>query len=167
MVMAMRNTAKILTAKDFAAQEGAEGVRQRIQMLVMRHEAGGVQFDTPFIDGPTAGEPVLGYVNQGRWIAMCECGGAEAVDPDEPIFYCFTCGNATTDGAPRLVIFPDEREQIEAELLKRPVIELRGRNPIERAFQALPGVGALSRNWTPDESLDDLKEQNQQLNQEQ
>lgn len=160
----MKSKARILTAKDFAAQEGAGSVRERIKMQVAKHQARSIYFDTPFRDGPTAGEPVLGLVNQGRWIAQCECGGAEAVDPDEPFFYCFECGNRVTDGSPRLVIFPDDREQIEAELLKRPVIELRGRNQIERAFQALPGVGLLSRNWTPDESLADLKKQNRELN---
>ena len=103
------------------------------------------------------------YVNQGRWIATCHCGGAEAVDPDEPFFYCFVCGNRSTDGNPRLVIFPKDKEQIEAELLKRPVIEMQGRNAVERAFQALPAVGRLARNWTPDETLDDLRQQNEGL----
>ncbi len=159
----MKNKAKILTAKDFAAQEGAVSVRERIKMLVAKHQAKGIYFDTPFRDGPTAGEPVIGFVNQGRWVANCECGGAEAVDPDEPFFYCFECGNCITDGSPRLVIFPQDITAIEAELLKRPVIELRGRNAIERAFQALPGVGLLSRNWTPDESLADLQFQNREL----
>lgn len=148
---------------DFAAQEGAGSVRERILKLIKRHEAQGVYFETPFRDVPTEGQPVLARVDFGRWIADCECGGAEAVDLSEPIFYCFTCGNGDTGGAPRLVIFPKNMKDIEAELLKRPVIERRGRNEIERAFQAVPAVGQLSRSWTPDETLDDLKKQNAPL----
>lgn len=155
---------KILTAKDFAVIEGAGSVRERIQKLTTRYQVSGVHFETPFTGGPTAGEPVKAYVNQGRWIATCHCGGAEAVDPDEPFFYCFVCGNRETDGNPRLVIFPKNIREIETELLKRPVIEIQGRNAVERAFQALPAVGRLARNWTPDETLDDLKKQNEQLN---
>ena len=163
---------KIITAKDYAIREGATNVRERIRKIsnemVQRHI-----LDTPFDDSEVVGKPVNAEINWGQWIAKCECGGAEAVDPDEPIFYCFSCGNYSNKGKPRPVIFPDqkEREQIEREILKRPVKISKGTHMIERLTTAEPQVFdmvdgklmPLSRSWIPGETAKDIVKQNKVL----
>lgn len=65
-----------------------------------------------------ADKPVVARIDHGRWIADCECNGAEYVDPGEPIFYCLSCGNTEYQGHVRPVVFPppDVRAAIEAGL---------------------------------------------------
>lgn len=153
---------RILTAKDYAKREGTRSVKERIRKKCTRaNDKGRVMLDTPFVDEKPTGKPVKAEINAGRWIARCECGGAEAVDPEEPIFYCFACGNFSTKGRPRAVTFPENREAIEAEILKRAVILGQGTNLIARLVNAQP-VG-YPRAWIPEESLADLKEQNQEM----
>lgn len=60
-------------------------------------------------------EPVYAYVNNGRWVGMCECGAGVATDPGFSSAYCFGCG-AIHD----TVVFPEDRENIEYLLLARP-----------------------------------------------
>lgn len=155
---------KILTAQDFAKSEGYENARARVEAKTRKG------YDTPPQNGSGDDAPVFARVDFGRWIADCECGGAEAVDPDDAFFYCLSCGNNAINGRIRSVIFPDasERAQIEALLLARPVKSMRGRNAFERATMAEPAIivegrGPLSRSWNPDESIDDLKEQNKAI----
>ena len=159
---------RIITAKDYARREGARTVRERIEKNCEKMRKKNV-LDTP-INGKEKGKPVLAELNWGQWIARCpDCKGAEAVDPDEPIFYCFSCGNFSNDGHPRHVLFPPEKErkEIEKELLKRPVKVGVGTHDIERLTLAEPMArnekGLLSRSWTPGETLDDIKEQNKSL----
>jgi len=83
---------------------------------------------------------VKAYINHGRWVANCECGGAEVVSPSDPIFMCLSCFNAADKGELRKVEFPKDRKLIEAVLLNRKE----------------PG----SRNWEHNETLADLKRQN-------
>lgn len=84
-----------------------------------------------------------------RWIAECEhplyrgrdrgdepCGRALVVEPDDPVFYCpSACAHAGTvaGGRWRRVVFPDERELVEAVLLMR--------HPADR--HTLPGETAI------------------------
>lgn len=105
---------------------------------------------------------------QGQWIADCECKSASFVDPDNPVFACFGCGNREDDGNLREVIFPSktEREAIEKLLLARPVDDRAGLDDRERAGLAKPliyveGKGGLARDWIPGESIPDLLEQNE------
>ena len=84
---------------------------------------------------------VKAEVNHGRWLVRCpSCSGAEEADPGEPIFYCLSCGNADSAGHIMMVMFPDDRAEIEAALLAR------------------PDIG--TRNWAPGESLQDLAKEN-------
>lgn len=153
---------KILTARDFVKTMGFDSLRDYYRA---RTSAPG--YETPFVDAEPEGEPVDAFVDYGRWIARCECGGAEAVDYDDPIFYCLACGNMTNNGKPRPVNMPDEWQEIERLLLKRPVRLRGGRNAFERATMAEPVVstehGQLSRTWLPGETLDDIKRQNNAL----
>jgi hypothetical protein len=161
---------RIVSAKDYARREGAKSVRELVKRWSGRMYQRG-QLDTPFVDGPLAGEPVFAKINHGQWIAHCDqCGTPMWVDADEPLFYCYGCGNRVTGGKPRPVIFPSKQEQdaIERLLLERPVDDRKGTNDIDRAFHALPmaiGIAdgelvALDRTWEPHESVKDLQAQN-------
>lgn len=102
---------------------------------------------------------------QGQWVADCECGGCSFVDPDEPIFFCFGCGNRADNNRVREVVFPKDYKTIESLLLDRPVDDAMGLDDKERAGMAKPlifveGKGGLSRNWNPGETIDDIKKQN-------
>lgn len=152
---------RILWAKDFANTRGYKATRD---WYLAQTRTG---YDTPFVDCDPEGKPVASFVDFGRWIAQCECGGAEAIDPDAPFFYCLCCGNPENEGKPRPVILPEDWQAIERELLRRPVRMRGGRNAYERATMAEAAIvveaGPLSRSWTPDESLEDLKRQNKAI----
>ena len=172
----------IVTAKHYSFREGADGtVKGRILRLRERVKSEkNVSLPINHIDTPV-GAPVFARIEQGQWIADCDvCSGAEFVDPEEPIFFCFGCGNRYNDHAPRPVIFPEQREEIEQLILQRPVDDARGLTDLERAGMARPLIQVqkeipinngsdepvmmpvllpLSRSWNPGESLDDLHEQ--------
>lgn len=159
---------RIIRARDYAEREGARSVVERIARMSTQLERRNL-LDTPFVGGTPVGKPVMAEVNHGQWIAHCECGGAEAVDQDEPIFYCFNCGNRSTKGRPRPVAFPPQRviEEIEQVLLERPLEDGGGANEIDRVFLARPLVGVVDgqgvvmhRSWRPEESVDELRSQN-------
>ena len=87
--------------------------------------------------------PVLARIEHSRWIARCPLctGGAELVDPEDPLFYCHSgCKNAAVGNAYIRVKFPRERRKIEALLLLRTADE--------------------TRNWTPGETLAALRAEN-------
>jgi hypothetical protein len=91
---------------------------------------------------------VKAYVNHGRWVAECGtdgCGGAMSVDVEEPLFYCWVCGNQWANGAWARVEFPARREEIERLLLLRP---------------AANGMEAVNRNWVVGEPLANLEAEN-------
>lgn len=151
---------KLITAKHLALRENQNDTRGRLENHRQRF------FNIHPKGNPPGGMldilPVKARIDYGRWLADCECGGAEYVDPEESIFFCNSCGNVMFNGEFRPVIFPDEttRAAIEKVLLARPVDETRGLDPIEKAMLARPSIPGLSRSWDPGESVADLKEQN-------
>lgn len=161
----MQSKTKIISAKDYMFREKVKTMKEHIQKTcseIMKRRI----LDTPFVDCEPVGKPVYAQVNFGQWVAQCECGGAESVDPDDPIFYCFSCGNYANHGKPRSVIFPSKKDvkQIEEVLLRRPVIIKRGANEIDRILNAEPAIidkyGVLSRSWVPGETVDNLRREN-------
>tara|TARA_Y100000310_G_scaffold268882_1_gene281765 strand:- start:117 stop:500 length:384 start_codon:yes stop_codon:yes gene_type:complete len=80
-------------------------------------------------------KPLQARVNHGRWVADCECAGAELAN-EEGQFMCLSCFNLELGHKYRPVIFPKNRQSIEVELMRRPV---------------------PNRNWNPGESLAFLK----------
>lgn len=87
-----------------------------------------------------AGETAA-YVNDGRWIAECPtdgCSAALLVSPEDPRFLCPICWQGWYT-----VVFPAEREDIEAILVQRP--------------------GPLSRHWRPGETVDSLAAENRAM----
>ncbi|HQA69622.1 MAG TPA: hypothetical protein PK801_14955 [Aggregatilineales bacterium] len=82
---------------------------------------------------------VLAEVNHGRWIARCPyCAGAMYVAPGLP-FYCVDCLMVSNEGQAMTVVFPEEKERIEALLLARPL---------------------AARNWQPGETVAQLESEN-------
>lgn len=71
----------------------------------------------------------------GKWVVICECGDAPMASPEWNEARCFGCGAIY-----RHLRWPEDRLTIERVLTSRP--------------------SALSRNWLPDESVQDLRAQN-------
>jgi len=90
--------------------------------------------DTEGIDG----KPLCAYVNHGRWVVKCECGGAEKAW-NEGYFMCQSCFNTFHGHKYRLSIFPEHRGQIEKLLIDRPLV---------------------NRNWKVGETLGQLLAEN-------
>lgn len=163
---------RIITADDYCKRDNVQTVRERILKMrkeVMRRKNIAVVVN---IDKMSQ-RPVYGRIELGQWVADCECGGVEFVSPNEPVFFCFSCGNAVDAGDLRPVIFPshEERAEIERLVLERPVYEHRGLDDMERAHGAqaqilieLPDGNhlPLTRSWNPHESIDDLKREQEE-----
>jgi hypothetical protein len=82
--------------------------------------------------------PRLARVDEGRWLIDCECGAGNLIHPDWPAAACAACG-----AIHRRIVWPDEREAIEGLLLERPSVR--------------------NQHWSPEETLDDLRDQNATL----
>lgn len=85
------------------------------------------------------GEPLSAEINFGRWIVRCPyCSGAEIADKEDAVFMCLSCFNEENGGHFRPVSFPADSDSIES---------------------LLSGRREAHQNWTPGESLEDLKEE--------
>ena len=134
---------KAITSKDYADREFRDTrhtTRDRIKALAYKH---GHKLDEAF-----AGVPVKARIDFGRWIAECECGGAEAVDPKDAVFFCVSCGNAKTSGKLRKVIFPDDYKAVEKEDMARPLKRKGTGDVITQQVLAKPK--GEPRNWSPE-----------------
>lgn len=83
-------------------------------------------------------------VNHGRWIVPCPntpCRNAIMASEADPFFACDNCGVGWFK-----IIFPVNKERIEALLLKRPML----------------GGLPVHRNWILSETPEDLQAQNKQ-----
>jgi len=161
---------RIITAKDYCQRDRVGSVKERIVKLVgifnkKRNIAMRVQVDK------LAKRSVFARIELGQWCADCECGGTEFVDPDEPIFFCFSCGNRTDNGIVRPVVFPSTEDHMEIErlVLERPVDDARGLDDMERAHMAKAIVYLeaedgkllpLTRTWNPGEPISNLISEN-------
>ena len=83
---------------------------------------------------------LVAYVNRGRWIVKCECGGAEKVW-EEGLFMCQSCFNSSYGHKFRHTEFPRNRKAIETLLERRPL---------------------ENRNTTPEETVADLSRENRE-----
>ncbi len=158
---------RIITAEDYCTRDKVGSVRERI--LKIRDSIGkNRNIVVPVNVDNLSQRPVYGRIELGQWVANCECGGVEYVTPNDPIFFCFSCGNAVDAGDLRPVIFPSDEERIKIEdlILQRPVYENRGLDDMEKAYGAQAQIlieveggryVPLTRSWNPDESIDDLK----------
>lgn len=66
-------------------------------------------------------------VDDGRWIVDCpNCNSALCISSLRQMFICAECGSPDMDGRYRLVVYPEDREEIERLLLLRPAGMGRG-----------------------------------------
>lgn len=159
----------LITAKHYSPDGSARGYIKAQQIKI--HRDRGVAITIRDLDKEPQGVPVYARIWNGQWIADCECRGASFVDPNEPVFFCFGCGNRANDNQPRPVIFPsaEERQEIERLILLRPVNDMAGLTDMERAGLAVPlltkritlpdGTQAelpLVRSWEHGQTVDDL-----------
>lgn len=85
------------------------------------------------------GKPLEARIEYSRFIVDCpNCSGAEFFFEDK-LFVCSQCKNSDIEGRSRKVKPPNNRKEIEAVLVKRPI---------------------KNRHWFPDETLEDLKVEN-------
>jgi hypothetical protein len=150
---------KIITLDDVVARDQVRNVEAWI--LKKCEEGVRAKKISKGWDGKTVeGEPVLAFVNNGRWGARCKvCSNPMYVSVLTPVFYCAECGNGGSSAA-WPVQFPAERESIEAELLKRELVVDESRlvrNEVELSFVATPMTPGLARNWRPGVSVEDLE----------
>lgn len=131
---------KAITALDYAKREKAKSTRERIRKLATKWAL--------HLDEKIAGKPVKARLDFGRWLADCECGGAEAVDPGDPVFFCVSCGNERTSGKLRRVVFPSDYKQIEKDVMARPLKRRGTGDAISQQTLAKPKGDP--RSWSPD-----------------
>lgn len=134
--MNIKSVDYIVTAKHYGNGSARGYIRRQQQLLHKK----GIPVTIKDFDKEPTGTPVTARIWQGQWIADCECNGACFVDPDEPVFFCFTCGNRANGQKPRPVTFPPTLERLEIErlLLERPVNDIAGLTDLERAGMAKP-----------------------------
>lgn len=169
----MDNVKFIVRMRDYSLRLGADGTARGFirKWQENMHKRQGVSVTVNGLNGKPRGNAVLAYIHQGQWIADCECGGHEFVDPSDPVFFCWGCVNRENGSYIRPVQFPERVDEIEAAILARPVNDLRGASDLERAGLAQPAVVVrtsagdlpLVRSWKHDESLDELLLQNRVL----
>lgn len=148
---------RLITLEDFVMRDEQQNVERWI--LWKCDEALKLKKISRGWDGVTVeGEAVLAFVNFGRWMARCKvCANPYLVSHQKPILYCFECGNGGSSAA-YPVQFPEEREQIEAELLKREVnLKQFARNSAEAALHSHAKVRGLGRDWRPGVSVRELE----------
>lgn len=167
--MTVKSLQMIVNARHYAQARGGKTVRDFMLSLCEDiRKKRGIAVQIKDIQKEPVGKPVLARIWQGQWIADCECGGASFIDPEDPFFFCFGCGNRANGNRPRPVTVPSDWKEIEALLLERPVDDLAGLTDLERVALAKPlliveGKGGLARNWNPGETAKDLREQNKPI----
>lgn len=95
-------------------------------------------------------QTVSAFVADGRWLVTCPiCTEPAYATPADPIHFCAMCGNEYIKGNVARVVFPENREQVEAALLKRKAHAPAG---IQKTV-ALPDDGQQRREWHPGDKL--------------
>lgn len=82
-------------------------------------------FDPPpreFVSGVTT----QAYVNHGRWCVRCPwCRSSQNASRVDHRFFCCECGNAPVGGRWVYVLWPEDWEQVEDALARRPAVKTR------------------------------------------
>lgn len=121
--------------------------------------------------GAPKGRPIAAYANAGRWLAKCECGGAEYVDFDELAFMCCGCWNAVDGHEWRPITLPGDEvlgDAVAATFTREMLSVVDAGGEVVAAVSPRARIEALllaradpsTRNWKPGETLDDLATEN-------
>ena len=121
----------IETARDQHRVKTEDALRAKQAAFVAKNVASGLRS----IRIHESNVPIEARVNNGRWLFDCDCGSGVAADPDFAAAYCFGCGAIHT-----VVVFPDDRADVERVLLERPK--------------------TATRNWEPPETVATLETEN-------
>lgn len=147
---------KIFTANDRARELGHKNHREFLSAFAARNRvpwSGQIDLNTT---------PLNAFVDGGRWLVRCECLECTLAEPHDPIHYCPVCGNINHGGKARPVVFPDNRKEIEDELLKREwvgspeIFDTFGTQTLG-AFPAFVQHKYARREWKPGQSVKALK----------
>ena len=155
-----------VTGRDFAQRDGIASFSEWVKATAIRLQKKGV---IDYLPTSKVSGKVKAAIDFERWIVFCpdpSCNGAEAVELDDPFFFCLSCGNAILKGDLYEVEFPDValRLAVYEELDLREQNRPPNRNKIQRAFGSRPKENAfLSRSWHPHESPKDLKKQRERV----
>ena len=153
---------EIISGVHFHKQFNCTDAKGRIQaMYDILKERGQVDVTLDMTVDPS--HPIKAFIDTGRWGAQCECGGAEYVEFDDPVFWCFNCGNVVAGGKLRPVQFPSaaDVEEIELLLIERPISVHKGLTKTTKVFNSQP-LGNLKREWHPDkDTIEKLKKENE------
>ena len=135
----MRNFAHIIGPKEGHAAQRVrtpDDYRRAQADFLSRQRAAGVTDAVPHeateAERSRASVP---YINRGQWLMDCACRNAPSVSVEWELACCFECGAIYQGG----LVFPSNREALER------VVAARARN---------------HRNWTPTESLEDVRRDN-------
>lgn len=149
----------IITLENLVERDHRRDVRDWILWMCEKSIAAGkirCRWDGQSVQG----DPIQAFVNSGRWLARCkECKTPIYVSWRISVLYCPECSNGGSVSA-WPVEFPENRQEIEAELMKRAVVSSLGvplRNEIELALHSRPLVPGLGRDWLPGESVEQLR----------
>jgi hypothetical protein len=157
-VFVERKTMKIYTGNDRAKEVEMQDrlgkvtfqTYRELQAYLMRLNFG-IELPTEYTDE----RPVEMRIDHSRMIAVCECGGASYVQPEDNYFFCNVCHNEAVDGKLRRVIFPKNLGAICDELLKREVQTVKSLPPTQAAAVAR----GLPQSWNPGETIKMLEKQ--------
>lgn len=128
---------KILVAEDVYAPVPGSAPAAWAPLLGIRHSR---TIAVPPDDGQVARAKLNAFVNDGRWVVVCRCGGAQIVSPDDARFWCWEC--RPDEWSP--VIWPDEKTRADAEavLVERPEARNRNWRPWEETVKGLAAENA-------------------------
>jgi hypothetical protein len=142
---------KIYTANDISKENGQQSYKDWTIARAIDNKW--------IITKRTSDQTVTARIDFGRWVADCPCGACAYVEPAEPVYYCWNCQNKDVNGDYKTVIFPDNKNEIEAEILLREVVESPSLAPTQAAANAKPKIAGLVRSWNPDETIEKLQKQ--------
>lgn len=143
----------IYSGNDRAKEVGCKTYREMIDLLAKRNNfiwTGQVDECQDLV--------VNARIDYGRWIGDCPCGAAGYVEPTDPIFFCALCGNHFANRKAVMVIFPENRSEIENILNEREIIPGAGAGT-QSMLNSRARYGGATRSWNPGESVDDLRDQ--------
>lgn len=131
---------KIISSTDVANICGSQTAREWLMLYSAKLKEGGVvkvAFSGEIDETQTRARP---YIDFSRWLAKCgHCQRANYVCPEWRYMFCLGCGNNGT-GTAIPVEFPENWQEIEETLLRRPLINPNKdvKNMLDNAIHSKP-----------------------------
>jgi hypothetical protein len=116
-----------------------EGVEARWRRMIESGNAARADRQLPLLSLMETGKTVRAYVNHGRWVADCECGGGMGVWSENRRAACMDCGRVYGVEWPD----PDIRRLAEEALLVRAKLANRNWDPASETVERLQTENVL------------------------